>query len=318
VTPQLSIVVPVFNEQEVLRPFHAELTEVMEGTGLPYELLLVNDGSKDESLAIMLELHRADSRVSLLDLSRNYGHQVAITAGLDHARGEAVIVMDADLQDPPHVIPDMLEKYNEGFDVVYGVRETRAGETVFKRGTAWLFYRGIRAMTGVDMPLDTGDFRLMSRRAVVAMRRLREQNPFVRGMAHWIGFRQTGVLYERSPRFAGRTKYPLRKMLQLAIDAVVSFSMVPLRLSMLLGATVAFASFLYAAYAVVQVLRGDVVHGWASTIVAILLVGGMNLLCLGILGEYVGRVYQEVRARPLYLVSGLERRESVERDQRVG
>ncbi len=305
--PTLTIIVPVYNEEGGLAELYARVSAVMLGAGVDYELLLVNDGSSDRSLERMLDLHARDPRVSILDLSRNYGHQLAITAGLDYARGQAVAVMDADLQDPPEVLLLMLDRWREGFDVVYGVRHRRAAESAFKLGTAWVFYRAVRLLTSIDLPVDTGDFRLLSRRAVVAMRQLREQNRFVRGMVRWIGFRQTGVLYERQARFEGHTKYPLIRMVRLAADAVLSFSIVPLRLAIVSGMVFAAACMSYALYAVyLKFTYGQVVPGWASLMVAILFVGAVQLVCLGILGEYVGRIYDEVRGRPLYLVGDVK------------
>jgi glycosyltransferase involved in cell wall biosynthesis len=306
--PELTVVVPICDEEEGLKPLYDRLTAAL--AGVDYELLLVNDGSRDRSFERMLALHASDGRVSVLDLSRNFGHQVAITAGMDHARGDAVVVMDADLQDPPEVVVLMLAKYREGFDVVYGVRENREAESAFKRATAWVFYRLMRLLTPMDLPPDSGDFRLLSRRAVDAVRQLREQSRFVRGMVRWIGFKQTALAYRREARVTGQTKYPLWKMVRLAVDAMISFSTIPLRVATALGLAVAAGCVSYAVYAVtMKVFTGHTVQGWASLMVAILLVGSAQLVCLGILGEYVGRIYDEVRARPLYLVGALHRRE---------
>ena len=305
----LSVVIPVYNEAATLPELYRRLGEVLVEE--PHELVFVDDGSTDDSRAVLLDLHRRDPRVVVLALSRNFGHQIAITAGVDHARGDAVVVMDADLQDPPEVIPQMVARWREGFDVVYGIRKARRGETLIKRGTAWAFYRVLRSLTRVDMPLDAGDFRLLSRRAADAMIRLREQNRFVRGMARWVGFRQCGVVYERDPRHAGKTGYSMIKMVRLATDALFSFSTLPLRLATLAGAVVAVACLGYAAWAVYLKLTADApVIGWASTIVAILLVGSAQLVALGLIGEYIGRIYDEVRARPLYLVGELRRNEA--------
>jgi dolichol-phosphate mannosyltransferase len=319
---EVSIVVPVFNEEEVLPALYDRVSGVMARSGASWELLLVDDGSRDRSLETMRELRARDPRVSVLELSRNFGHQVAISAGLDHARGAAVVVMDADLQDPPEVVLDMIARWREGCDVVYGRRRARHGERPFKRATAAAFYRLIRALTSVDIPADTGDFRLMSRRAVEALRRLRERNRFVRGLSAWVGFRQVSVEYDRAPRLAGETKYPLRKMVRFASDAIVSFSITPLRVATAFGFAVSFASFAYAAYAVyLKIVTGESLPGWASLMVAVVFLGGVQLLCLGILGEYVGRIFEEVKARPLYLVADLQQGDRAavpeERDVRV-
>ena len=301
--PTLTVLVPCFNEQAVLGELHRRLTGVLAPTGLSYELLFVDDGSRDGTLAGLLALQAADPRVAVLGLSRNFGHQLALTAGLDHARGEAVVVIDADLQDPPELIPRMVELWRAGSDVVYGQRRARQGESVFKRGTAALFYRVMRRLTSVEIPVDTGDFRLLSRRVVEAMKRLPEHHRFVRGMVAWVGFRQTPLPYERAPRFAGETKYPLRRMVRFALDAAVSFSFLPLRLTTFAGFAISLGCFGYAGYAIWAKLANDVdLPGWASLMVAVMFLGGVQLLGLGIIGEYLGRVYEEVKARPLYLV----------------
>lgn len=313
---QISVVMPVFNEAPNLRPLYRRLVAVLEGEGGPFELIFVDDGSTDDSREQLLALHAADPRVVVLGLSRNFGHQLAITAGVDHARGEAIIVMDADLQDPPEVIPEFLALWADGFDVVYGVRQTRDGESVLKRGTAWFFYRLLRAVTPLDVPLDAGDFRLYSRRAADALVRLREQHRYVRGMARWVGFRQAAVPYRRDRRHAGTPKFGLVRMVALATDAVFAFSKVPLRLATLVGALTAVACLGYAGWAVwVKLTADQPLLGWASTMVAILLVGSVQLVFLGIIGEYIGRIHDEVRARPLYLVGDLARREQPSRDE---
>jgi dolichol-phosphate mannosyltransferase len=301
-----SVVVPVFNEEEGLAELHRRTTGVLQQEGVTFELVLVNDGSSDRSLEVMCEIARRDPRVVVVNLSRNFGHQAALTAGLDHARGDAVVVMDADMQDPPEVIPRMLARWREGYDVVYGQRTRREGEGLFKRVTASAFYRLIRRLTAVDIPADTGDFRLVSRRCAEAMRSLRERNRFLRGLVAWVGFRQVAVPYERHARFAGQTKYPLRKMVAFATDAVVSFSSTPLRMATALGFIVSAASFAYAGYAVyLKIVSGRSLPGWASLMVGVVFLGGVQLLCLGIIGEYLGRMYDEVKARPLYLVESV-------------
>ena len=300
--PTLSIVVPVFNEEAILDTLYARVVAVLERSGERFELVLVDDGSRDRSWEKMTAAATRDPRVVLVRLSRNFGHQVAISAGVDAARGEAVVLMDADLQDPPEVILEMIARWREGYDVVYGRRSRRLGESWFKRATAAAFYRVIRRLTSVDIPADTGDFRLMSRRVVDVLKRLEERNRFVRGLVAWIGWRQTAVEYERAVRLAGETKYPLRKMVRFAADAIVSFSIAPLRVATALGLVVSTLSFGYAVYAVLaRIFDWDVVQGWASLMVAVLFLGGVQLISLGVIGEYVGRVYDEVKRRPLYV-----------------
>lgn len=302
-TPTISIVLPVFNESQTLPALYARLAGVMRRLGESYELVFVNDGSRDGSLDVLKKLAAEDSKMRVVSLSRNFGHQMAITCGLDRARGAAVIVMDADLQDPPELIPTLIERWREGYDVVYAVREERQGESLFKRATAALFYRLIRRLSRVEIPADTGDFRLLSRRAVEGLRATTERNRFVRGLVGWIGYRQTGVRFVREERAAGETKYPFRKMLKFAIDGITSFSFVPLQMATYFGFLISGASFLYIVYAVLQKLLTDrPVTGWTSLMVAMLFLGGVQLITLGIIGEYIGRIYEEVKQRPLYLV----------------
>ncbi|HYO53240.1 glycosyltransferase family 2 protein [Archangium sp.] len=305
--PTCSLVIPVFNEEEVLPELYRRVTQVMAAAETSYELVLIDDGSSDKTWEIMQRLRASDERVSLVRLSRNFGHQIALTAGLEHARGETVVVLDADLQDPPELIPRMLELWREGHDVVYGVRTRREGEGIFKRSTAAVFYRLIGRLTSVHIPADTGDFRLMSRPVVEALKRVRERNRFVRGLVAWVGFRQVGLPYERAHRAAGETKYPFSKMLRFAVDAIISFSILPLRLATGFGFLVSFFSFAYAAHAVyLKVVTGESLPGWASLMVGIAFLGGVQLLCLGIVGEYLGRIYDEVKARPLYLLQDFQ------------
>jgi glycosyltransferase involved in cell wall biosynthesis len=304
VRPALSIVIPVLNEEAVVPELTRRLIEFLAKVGGTWEVLFVDDGSTDRSRAMLTELCRADPRFGLVALSRNFGHQLAVTAGLDYARGEAVVVMDADLQDPPEVVSEMLARHREGYDVVYGVRRRRDNESWFKRSTASAFYRLLRAMVGVPIPLDAGDFRLMSRRVVVALRSLREAHRFVRGMVAWVGFRQVAVYYDRPGRFAGETHYPLRKMIRFAIDGITSFSPVPLRLATFLGAFAGFLGLGAAAWAAWAKLVGEYsVPGWTTIMIAVSLASSAQLLMIGILGEYVGRIYEEVKRRPLYLLS---------------
>jgi glycosyltransferase involved in cell wall biosynthesis len=302
--PTFSIVVPIWNEEAVIPELYRRVSAIMDSTGEPWEMICVNDGSTDNSLEMLLSLSARDGRVRILDFSRNFGHQLAITAGSDFAEGDAVVIMDADLQDPPETILSMIEKWREGYEVVYAVRTEREGETKFKLWTASAFYRLLQRITDVNIPLDTGDFRLMDRRVVLAMRRLREQHRFMRGLSSWVGFKQVGVEYERSQRFAGETKYPLRKMLRLAVNAITSFSYVPLHLATFVGFALAGFSLLAIVVTVVMRLSGSSFFvGQATTLVSVLFLGGVQLIFLGIIGEYLGRIYDEAKDRPLYLVS---------------
>jgi dolichol-phosphate mannosyltransferase len=300
----LSVIVPLYNEEAVIVEMHSRLIQALEKFDFDFEILLVNDGSRDRTMTLARDLCAHDDRVKLVSFSRNFGHQIAVTAGLDKASGQAVAVIDADLQDPPEVIGEMFEKWRSGYQVVYGVRQTRKGEMLFKRATAALFYRLLRKMTPVDVPVDTGDFRLMDRRVVDELARMRERNRFVRGMVSWIGFRQCEVSYVREERFAGETKYPLAKMLKFALDGIFSFSDLPLKVSSLFGFICAATSLSFMAYGFVikYVHPEGLVPGWTSLFVAILFVGGVQLICLGILGEYLGRIYEEVKGRPLYVI----------------
>ncbi|MBH8604046.1 glycosyltransferase family 2 protein [Thermoactinomyces sp. CICC 10522] len=298
-----SIIIPVYNEEAVIHETHRRLTQVMESLAEPYELLFVNDGSQDRTEEIITELKEADPHVKLLDFSRNFGHQIAITAGMDHALGDAIVIIDADLQDPPELIPQMIEKWKEGYEVVYAKRSKRKGETLFKKWTAALFYRTLRALTEVNIPLDTGDFRLIDRKVAEAMKGIREKNRFVRGLVSWVGFRQTAIEYVRDERFAGETKYPLKKMLRFSMDGITSFSYKPLKLATYLGFFISFASFLYLLVSLGERLfTTSTVAGWTSLIACVLLLNGVILIILGILGEYVGRIYDETKNRPLYIL----------------
>lgn len=306
--PILSLVLPIFNEAEIIpelsRRLHSFFTDLGGGVGPSWEVIFVNDGSTDQSLELLKGLAAAEPRFKVLSFARNFGHQLAITAGMDRAEGDAVVVMDADLQDPPEVVSEMLVRWREGFDVVFAVRSKRHGETWFKKATAAVYYRLLRAMLGgVSIPVDAGDFRLMSRPVVLTMRALREQHRFVRGMVAWVGFRQTAVRYERPARFAGETKYPLRKMLRFAVDGITSFSTVPLKMAIWLGAgagIVALAGGLWAIW--VKLFNRGVVPGWTTIMILVGLGSSAQLLMTGILGEYVGRIYEEVKRRPLYVV----------------
>lgn len=303
-SPTLSVVVPLYNEELVIEEMHSRLSRVLQIQTLDYEIWMVNDGSNDATVDIAKGICKRDSRTKLVSLSRNFGHQIAVTAGLDKAAGQAVVIIDADLQDPPEVILDMLQKWYGGYHVIYGRRAKRKGESWFKRVTAAFFYRLLRKMTAVDIPLDSGDFRLLDRKVVEELRRMRESNRFVRGMVSWIGFRQCEVTYTREERYAGETKYPLAKMLEFALDGIFSFSNLPLRLSSVLGFACSVTSFFFIIYGFVirYIFPDRAVRGWASIFVAVLFVGGVQLICLGILGEYLGRIYEEVKARPLYVI----------------
>ncbi len=300
---ELSVVVPVFNEEENLPELHRRLAQVLPQVVPSWEVLFVDDGSRDRSWEIVSQLAQSDPHVRGVRFSRNFGHQMAFAAGLDHARGQMVVIMDADLQDPPELIPQLVAKHREGFEVVYAVRTARHGETFFKKLTAKLFYRLLVRITSVQIPLDTGDFRLMGRRAVEAFRRLPERHRFTRGLVAWLGFPQTGVPYERAPRHAGTTKYPLRKMLRVALDAITSFSHVPLQLATWLGFVVSGFAFVYILVVIALKFAGISWPGYTSIMAAILFLGGVQLVMVGLLGEYVGRIYDEVKHRPLYLVA---------------
>ncbi|XDD41505.1 glycosyltransferase family 2 protein [Leptospira sp. WS60.C2] len=305
----LSVVIPCFNEEKVLPFLQSRIINVLESFRLKFELILVNDGSSDRTIFQLVEWAEKDARVKIISLSRNFGHQIAVTAGMDYASGDAVVIMDADLQDPPEVIGKMLEKYKEGYDVVYGQRLARSGESFFKKVTAWAFYRLMKILVHRDLPLDSGDFRLISRRCLIELNRLRENHRFLRGMNAWIGFPQTPVFYNRDPRVAGETKYPLRKMLKLAMNAAVSFSPLPLRFSLALGIFVAMLGFIVGAYALFRafqhfILELPIVYnpGWATIVTLICLIGGSILISIGILGEYVARIFEESKGRPLYVI----------------
>lgn len=296
----LSIVAPLYDEEATLRDFVDRLWDAC--AEMPFELIAVDDGSRDRTPEILDELAAADARVKVLRLSRNFGHQTALTAGLDHASGDAVVMLDGDLQDPPELIPAMVEHWRRGSDVVYGVRQERIGETRFKLLTARLFYRVISALSQVDLPPHTGDFRLLDRRALDSLLSMRERNRFLRGMTIWVGYTQTAVPYERDARFAGHTKYTLRRMLRFSIDAVSSFSHVPLQLATLLGFAFSLIAFVSLPLVVLARLAGIYVPGISSVLFTVLLLGGIQLITVGVIGEYVGRIYDEVKRRPLYLV----------------
>jgi len=301
--PELSLVVPCFNEESVLAETHRRLISTLEQLSLPFELIYVDDGSRDHTPAKLAEIQQSDPRVRVVALSRNFGHQLAITAGLNHSRGRAVVVIDADLQDPPEVILDMLARWREGYEVVYGTRLRRDGETVFKTKTAEWFYRAINRISEIPIPLDTGDFRLLDRKAVDALTAMPERDRFVRGMVSWVGFRQIAVPYDRAARHAGESKYSLFKMLRFATDGILSFSIVPLRIATFLGIAAVAAALIAAAATVVLTLASPFRPSpWLAVLLAGLFIGGVQLICLGIAGEYLGRIYGESKHRPLYVV----------------
>ena len=296
--PTLSVVVPVYNEEEVINESYKRLTEVLEKSGETYELIFVNDGSRDKTLQLAFEICQKDKRVKLIDFARNFGHQLAITAGMDASSGDAVVVIDADLQDPPEVILEMLAKWKEGYEIVYGKRLKREGESAFKKFTAKVFYRFLDKMTDVDIPVDTGDFRLIDRKVCEALKHVPEHNRYVRGIVSWLGYKSCPVEFQRHARFAGTTKYPLKKMIRFASDAIMSFSYKPLKLATLLGClTVAASVLLLIFYAIFGQLNPV-----TSLVIAAIFIAGLLFLCLGIVGEYIARMCDEVRNRPLYLI----------------
>ena len=312
----ISIVVPLYNEEGNVEELVRRLRGVMaDANGRPrYELVLVNDGSRDSTLVRLRDLALTHHEIVVVNLSRNFGHQIAATAGLDTARGDAVILMDGDLQDPPELISAFLERWREGYDVVYAVRRSRKGEGKFKLWTARAFYRIVRRLTKVTIPVDTGDFRLMSRRVVYALKLTRERHRFLRGLVSWVGYPQIGVEYDRDERFSGATKYPVTTMLRFAIDGITSFSEIPLRFASYLGFFVSIVAFIVAVIEIlIKLFTGYNLPGYTSTIFAILFLGGVQLIAIGTLGEYVGRIYEQVKGRPLYLIADVIRDGELER-----
>ncbi len=302
--PTFSVIAPIFNELENIPELYPRMRDVMDQTGEPWELILVDDGSTDGSTEVIRKLADNDPRVRPVIFARNFGHQIAVTAGIDYSRGDAVVIIDADLQDPPEVILNLVEKWRDGYEVVYAVREEREGESWFKRITASLFYRLIFRITDVDIPLDTGDFRLIDKKVVAVMKQMREKHRFLRGMSAWVGFKQIGVKYKRKPRYAGETKYPFNKMFKLALNAITSFSYFPLQVATYIGFIAAGLSVL--AIPIVAILRlttGTALLGQATTLIIVLFLGGIQLISLGIIGEYIGRIYDEAKGRPLYIVA---------------
>ncbi|KLU65265.1 hypothetical protein DEAC_c28170 [Desulfosporosinus acididurans] len=308
-----SVVIPVYNEEVVLAQTYQRLKKVMSSTGESYELIFVNDGSSDHSAALIKEYCDCDLSVKLISFSRNFGHQIAITAGMDYAKGAAIVVIDADLQDPPEFILEMIAKWKEGYEVVYAKRRHRSGETFFKKQTAHLFYRLLRASTEIDIPVDTGDFRLIDRKVCDVLKQMPEKNRYVRGLVSWVGFRQTAVEYDRDPRLAGESKYPLKKMIKLCLDGLTSFSLKPIKLASYSGGAFIIIGLAYLVFLALAKLSGGLVSGWNLVLSNVWLLTGLILTMMGIMGEYVGRIYDEARNRPLYIVGESYRSEEKER-----
>ncbi len=304
---KLSIIVPIYNEEKVILALYTRLNDVLiqSRPDFRHEIIFVDDGSNDESLTMLRGLSRSDDSIRILSFSRNFGHQFAITAGLDRALGEVVVVIDGDLQDPPEIIPEMLEKWREGYKVVYGIRKKRRGENAFKLLTAKLFYRIIKLVSDTELPLDSGDFRLLDHTIVEILRSMREGNRYLRGLISWVGYPQYGLLYQRDIRYAGKTKFTFKKMVKFAVDGILSFSDKPLKISAYLGFIITIIAFLMGIRIIIDKIRypQTIISGWSSLILAVLFMGGLQLLSLGILGLYVGRQYREVKTRPLYIVA---------------
>ena len=316
IKPVYSVVIPVYNEQEVINELYKRLTNVMNVMGESYELIFINDGSHDKTAFIIAGFCENDSSVRLINFTRNFGHMSAISAGMEHASGQAIFIIDADLQDPPEVFYDMASKWKEGYHVIYGKRIKRKGESAFKRWSAKIFYRMLRFMTSVDLPPDTGEFRMIDRKVCDIVNKMPEKNRYIRGLVSWVGFKQIPVEYVREERYAGTTKYPLKKMLSFAMDAITSFSHKPLKLATMLGFVISLFSFLYILYVIYQRFFTDwTVTGWSSTIAAILFTQGIVLMILGLMGEYIGRIYTELQNRPNYIIQEIiEKPDSDEED----
>ncbi|WP_163859858.1 glycosyltransferase family 2 protein [Paenibacillus elgii] len=304
ITLKLSLIVPMYNEGSNISYFYNRITKVLENIGYRYEIICINDGSKDDTMQRLTELNKKDNRVKIINLSRNFGKEIAMSAGLKAAKGDAIIPIDADLQDPPELIPELIDKWLAGYDVVYATRTKREGETWTKKATAKLFYKFMRKITNIDIPADTGDFRLMSRRVVDALNQLPEHHRFMKGLFSWVGFKQIGISYQREPRHAGKSSFNYWKLWNFAIEGITSFSFAPLKMSSYLGLIVSFLSVLYMLFLIVRtIFFGNEVPGYPSLMVAILFFGGVQLMSLGFIGEYVGRIYNESKRRPLYFVS---------------
>ena len=303
----ISVVVPAYNEEEVIPEFHRRIKLVLDALKIAAEVIYVNDGSTDNTLTVLRKLRAADPCLAVVDLSRNFGKEIALTAGLDYARGNAVIVIDADLQDPPELIPELVKHWRDGFDVVYARRVTRDGETILKKATARAFYRTIQRVSRVEIPRDTGDFRLLSREAVDALKRMREQHRFMKGLFAWIGFSQKAVPYRRDARFAGESKWNYWRLWNFAIEGITSFTIAPLKIATYLGVAIALGAFIYAGVIIYRTLAfGNPVAGYPSLLVVVLMLGGIQLVSLGMIGEYLGRMFDETKGRPLYFVKQYE------------
>jgi polyisoprenyl-phosphate glycosyltransferase len=303
---EVSLVVPMHNEEENIAHFFERVESIFQQLNISYEIICVNDGSKDKTLQLLVEHHQRNQHIKVVDLSRNFGKEIALSAGLDHCNGATVVPIDADLQDPPELIPEMLEKWREGFDVVYATRKIRKGETITKRATAGIFYKMLNKVSEIDIPANTGDFRLMDKKVVDALKKLPEKNRFMKGLFAWVGFKSTAIYYDRDPRYAGNTSWNYFKLWRLAIEGITSFSALPLVIWAYVGAFLSFGAFLYASFLILRTLiLGIELPGYASIMVAMLFLGGIQLLSLGIIGEYLSRVYTEVKNRPLYLVKKL-------------
>ncbi len=301
--PSIDIIVPIYNEQDVIPLFEKRIKAVMQSCDVQWRVIFIDDGSSDDSLAMMKSIHQSNSQFGYLSLSRNFGKEYAVTAGLDHASADAAVVIDVDLQDPPELIPDMVAEWHAGFDVVYATRKARHGESMAKKATANMFYRIINSMSKLNIPKDTGDFRLMSRRAYLAVNKLRERNRFMKGLFAWVGFKQKQLYFEREPRAAGETKWNYSKLWRFALDGITSFSYMPLRFATWIGMTVAVFAFIYGAIIIAKtIILGNNVPGYPSLMVVVLFLGGIQLTALGIIGEYLGRMFNESKQRPLYLI----------------
>ena len=301
-TVRYSIILPVFNEQDNLLKLHQRLTGAIDSITTDYEMIFIDDCSNDNSYEILKALNEQDLRVKIIKFTKNCGHQIAITCGLDFAEGDAAIIMDADLQDPPEVIPKFIEKHEQGYEIVYAIREKREGETFFKKVTAFFFYRIMKVFTNIEMPLDAGDFRLIDRKVIDSLKSMQERNKFLRGLIVWTGYSQIGVPFRRDARNAGTTKYTTLKMFKLAFDGIFSFSNIPLRFATIFGLLISVLSFLFAIFALYLKFSSNTVLGWTSLLLTILFIGGVQLMTIGIIGEYLGRIYDEVKMRPLYII----------------
>jgi polyisoprenyl-phosphate glycosyltransferase len=297
----ISIIVPVYNEEEVVVQFYARLKENLKDN---YEIIFIDDGSADQTLNLIKDIANNDQKVKILSFSRNFGHQFAITAGIDHCEGDAAIIIDADLQDPPEVIPEMIKKWKDGYNVVFAVRKKRKGENFFKRATASVFYRLIKHISNIEIPLDTGDFRLIDKKVIETLKKMPEKSRFMRGLVSWVGFKQVALEYEREKRFAGKTKYPMRKMVNFALEGITSFSFFPLRLISLLGMMISFLTFVFILVVLwLRLFTSWTITGWTSLMLAILFLGGIQIIAIGILGEYLAKVFGEVKNRPHYILN---------------